>query len=446
MSLLDVQAAPQARVAALEYPRAYKHTQRWQAAASLLVTLGSIAYAAALSYHDVLTPGSACQLMLALGGFALVCVYRLFDLHIRRVLVCDDGLVFQQPLRSPQLLSWADIGLITGNRLSGTVAVHRRDGSVWPLPAPVTGLGRLWVALETHVPEVVDTGAWEALLRLEKGATARPPLGLTLLPDPVTLAPPAPRPVASTTSLWFNRCLLGGFLVMFLALVVSINADRRRYRLLAEQGQQTMGTVTDWRSGFYNGVTTYEVSYSFAVDGIGYTGVSYVPSRLFQSEPVGGPCLVTYLPDEPGLNCQGFAEERFLEQFLATTLAVALLLPILVFAVLRLEHSAGLERRLLREGGIAAAQVIACDKPKGLVAGKRLVRYRFETADGEMLIAEAKLIQAATVFPGDVVPVVYDPRQPRRNLPLASCGLARIEDKPRVRLDPCMAELASSLA
>src|SRR5947208_2969230 len=83
-------------------------------------------------------------------------------------------------------------------------------------PPPLAGLSRLWRALERHVPDRVADGAWEALLRLEEGAVARPPLGA--LPNPVALAPPAPRRVAGTVSSWFGRCLFVGLLVLFLAL------------------------------------------------------------------------------------------------------------------------------------------------------------------------------------------------------------------------------------
>ncbi len=422
-----IDLATPADAGVLAYAPAYKRQRQRRCLGGLLVTLGLSAATASLSLcrPELLAPWSAFHIILAVGGLSALWLYRLIELHACRVEIAGRGLIFRRPFRAPRRLAWEQIQLLCGDCDRETLTLHLRNGAAVPLPAPLAAPAWLWAALERYLPDRVDAGA-RALLRGQQDDGYPPLLAPGQLPDPATLAPPAPRRVAWTRALWFSRCLMLGFLAMFAALLLSLHASQTRYQALTQRGLAVQGTVTGWHCGLFSVVPTYVIRYRFTCNGVGHEGESYVPARLYQAVPVGALCLVTYLPEDPAVNCQGSAPERLQEQMVGSVLCVYVLLPILAGAALVMEGEVRRQRRLVRTGAVAAAQVLEYRRPQGLLGGKAQVRYRFETPDGELLLGEARLPRSGLAAPGATVPVVYDPAQPRRNLPLAACTWVRL--------------------
>jgi hypothetical protein len=433
MTDLDTPTLPAESGVVLGYAPAFKQRQRCRYGRCLLLTALGILSTLLFSLvrPDLLLPASACQIILAVGGLAVLWLYRLIDLHARTVELTETALILRQAFLPPRRFAWSQIKWLTGDRHAGTCTLHLQDGATWSLPVPLDGVGRLWTALQRHLAERVDTGAWQLLLSLEAGSATV----AAQLPLPPAAAGPrldtGPRRAAIKGALWFHRAALLCFFIVYCAFVGSLGSGRDKYRTLAEYGQPVLGTVTGWETGILNGVTTYTIRYTFTVRARDYVGESYVPARMFRMTPVGAHCDVTYFPENPDVNCQGDANERLGEQMMARNLAIYVLLPILVFGAFRLEWEALRERRLVCSGALVAAQVLECGKLQNPFGGRPRVRYRFQTPEGELLLGEARLPRRHQAEPGELLPLVYDPVQPRRHLLLAACAWVRlVEAKP----------------
>jgi hypothetical protein len=410
----------------LGYTTAFKRRRRRVCIRCLLLTLVGLLATTSLSLvrPDRLAPGSACQIMLAVAGVAALWLYRLHDLYARSIELTEVGLVLREPLASLRRCDWFQIQRVSGDLPTGTVTLHLLDGTAWPLPSPLEGGGRLWAALQRHLPERVETSAWTLLLTLPDGS-AEPPHNL---PPSASSAHGLDRSrrTVFTRRLWMGRFLLLALFVWCGIYLHSIHSSLDKFRSLAQAGQTTEGTVTGWHSGMLNGVTTYAMRFTFMHDKIAYTGESFVPAHMFRAQPVRSPCTITFLPGDPTINCQGSATERLNEQIVARALAIFVLLPILAYSLLHQEWEAHRERRLVLHGSFARAQVIEATSPRNPFARRCKVRYRFQTSEGELLLGTAHLSGRRSTLPGELLPVVFHPTQPRRHLLLAACTWVRL--------------------
>ncbi len=220
---------------------------------------------------------------------------------------------------------------------------------------------------------------------------------------PRELTGPLPRNVrlrAGSKRVW---TILGfGFLVAGIIYLAWSSFNMvHQYRLraaLRASGQVTIGTVS---------LVSYQkfktmVRYTFAVNGVGYSGRSEMPDnvQLDKSEKIN----IRYLPSNPAMNHPADWEWSAWEELGPVSFAV-----VIIAITAQLPRYLRRERRLAREGIPAEGVVGSCTRDRN---GLR-VAYEFRTEKGERFLGSS---DCEDVFqPGQSIWILYLPGDPARN-------------------------------
>lgn len=253
-------------------------------------------------------------------------------------------------------------------------------------------------------------------------------MGIGAIPGPQQMQqqsalPPAPRRVMLTGQACFGRLILAGLMIAVpMAFLYAMHVGRARLGRLAAEGEQTTGRVAaTWlqRDRQHN-----IVEYEYEVDGVRYHGeMSGLHRDELRAYREGGPILLTYLPSDPQQSTIGAIDAQQAASYTGNDLPMAIFTGVF-FALLlvALEANIRRQRSLCRNGTAATATVTECF---GYRDGRR--RFEFNTADGSLQSGQFLYRSATTPgpLPGERVTVLYDPRNPSKNLVYGIAGLAR---------------------
>jgi len=187
-------------------------------------------------------------------------------------------------------------------------------------------------------------------------------------------------------------------------LWTGIQSGQTQARLMQTEGREIQGVVQRlWQSGGKHNQNM--VAYDFAVAGVTAHSEIAIAADHWRALAAGSPIKVRYLPSNPGVNYPASdppeAERPFaVIIFVVYFLGVASVFP---FMIRR-------EWRLLREGQPAPSMVTGNRRARGA----NFVRYQFALPGGEVFNGCGK---RSFTEPGSTICILYNPRNPRRNLP-----------------------------
>lgn len=238
---------------------------------------------------------------------------------------------------------------------------------------------------------------------------------------PAELAMPTPRRVALTGTGWLN--VFAAMFFFFIGvglgfhLVHRVMLDRAKHEALQKDGIRISSQVTrKWTQGRSS---VPHISYTFAVNGVYYTGQSQIPKELWRSLRADDSLPVMYLPENPSINRPTAWEvPGYSNMFLY--LYPAFIVVFGLFIVRRLP----LQRRLAAEGIGVRGCVTECVGPSR--SGFSL-DYSFRNANShEVEIGSCPSDRSWKV--GSNVWVIYLPSDPSRSeIYPFNVGLFRIE-------------------
>jgi hypothetical protein len=196
-----------------------------------------------------------------------------------------------------------------------------------------------------------------------------------------------------------------GGLVLGTVLMKQSTREEKEARLLSAEGTSAQATVVRvWRSGGES--DSPRVRYTFTVDGREFTTSHRVPRKIWNTLKEGDAIEIRYAPADPSINHPVAWTGR------VTPLFLALLMPLMflgfawgfVWLIRR-------QWNLLAEGRPAPAIVTSVKRTDKAV----LVRYEFPLLNGAIQKGKTNTSRKAIPGIGDVVCVLYDPDNPRRN-------------------------------
>jgi hypothetical protein len=207
--------------------------------------------------------------------------------------------------------------------------------------------------------------------------------------------------------------------VMLMAggLVGAVFANRTRRSLTAEaeslreRGVETEAVITRLsRTGGKS--ESHRVSYEFTAGGETYQRTRSVPARAWRTYHVGDRLAVRYLAADPSINYPAGYEERPLPRWFPFFIVGAAILPasLLPLQILR-------QRRLLTDGRPAPAVITGFRRVHHTHGGyQRFVSYEFPLVGGGTAKGRGPASRN-TPGEGGTICILYDPDNPKRNVP-----------------------------
>ena len=238
-----------------------------------------------------------------------------------------------------------------------------------------------------------------------------PPLDLSYREIPAGLGPP-PRNVAIRRKRGASIGL-GIAIVSFIVAPFTIAVIEVRNRvLLRDHGVETTGRVTEtYVTAGSKGSKNYHVAYEFEQ---GHGTIS-VGSRQYGSYHSGDSIPVTYLPSNPDVNEGRHRADILRGPGMSDPLTIGVLFYIvaIAFFVVMLASMQDKRRLRLAERGVAVVAEVT-----GL--SMQSVNYRFDDREGRFRWAKRKVRERPSQ--GQPLVILYDPENPKRNMPLGALG------------------------
>jgi hypothetical protein len=242
---------------------------------------------------------------------------------------------------------------------------------------------------------------------------------------PPELLRSAPRPVGLTPAgvalVFVALAALAGSVAAAVGLSAVAKRDAERARLLPSEARTTAATVTRVRRRGNEGQVTFD--YRYVAEGHERTGRGKVRKRdpLAARIAEGDSLTVRYLASEPGRSwLDGHQPKRFPFWLPAAAAAMLAIGPAVIATILRRQHE------LLENGRAALAQVTATKKVRHSHGGTSRVEYEWNLLSGARARSRYDTDRKAPAV-GSVVPIVYDPDQPRRSA-LYPLRLVRVKE------------------
>jgi hypothetical protein len=221
---------------------------------------------------------------------------------------------------------------------------------------------------------------------------------------PAELRSMPPRNVKLTGAGWYDICLGSAFVAIAVALMVFLYSkvlhNLAKRNELRQSASETMGQITGkWGTPKPR---IYGIDYTFAVDGITYTGKSSAPEDIWRGLGNGENLSIKYFPPDPSINRPAAWEITPGPAWLP-----------LVFGLIALPGF-GVYRRLLKkrrfaiEGAPAVARITNCFSDRG---GYRL-EYEYRAENGDLIVCSGNGSKREI---GSTVCLLYLPANPNRS-------------------------------
>jgi hypothetical protein len=183
--------------------------------------------------------------------------------------------------------------------------------------------------------------------------------------------------------------------------------DSNLHDILLLEGHATNGEVTERHAIHRGGV---DVRYRFSVDGVSYSGRAEIPSHYYRASAPGTQIPIRYLPNDPRVN-QPSNWEWDWGHIVYYLLGLVTLggVGIVIIVALR-------ARKLARMGVVVEGRVTGCAFSRnGQNTGRAwfTVYYEFTTQDNVWMEGSTEMPEECEA--GDSIPVMYLPRNPKRN-------------------------------
>ena len=239
-------------------------------------------------------------------------------------------------------------------------------------------------------------------------------------PEELQSSPPRPVRLSASgiTVVLLTIGMVVGGIVLGIKTGERFTSETENRRLLEEQGREAEGSIIRlWVTSDKN--RTHKVSYRFSTGQQVIDGQANAPRRIWEGLSEGSPLRIRYATSDPKINHPVGWDKDIPPQW------IAWMLPVTFSAVtLFLIWSLRRQKRLLEDGRAAPGVITKVRRVKG---GLR-VRYDF-LLQGGMKEQGSGMARRGRPEVGELVTVIYDPDEPKRNAPYPFDMVRPVEER-----------------